>query len=542
MSPWNGRLRINPRTHQASLILLVAGSLALAAVGIAPAPARGQTLEPVDFEPSAVLPNRMEDGEEIELYSATFAPATDNGFYGLWFEVRTGEHSPGHLMGHRFDGGDLPIGALRSINTFNSGPLQRYLQVRRAGDHMLVVWKRGTSTSPNLLGRILDAQGKPLSPILPIGDTSYSIPTGMALFASGRALMVWTDTGLAAHRLAARTIDPDGTLGTVRYLTSSPAGRPVLGVDEKERVLLVWYDGVLRGRWLDANGRPTSTPFLVTEEPSTSSSLVVWPDGLSSVVWSTCSDLSRRNDCEVHLRRFDDEGTPLGPPVRLSPADGASHLQPVTTITPDEQQFVSWQACPAVPGQIYLNCRFYAVALDRDGELLATAPPVEFIGEPVDRQVVTLDDDILVYWYAYNFHPEGNLVQRYRFTPAPPPGDPPPPDGVAPLTSAEYPDFRFWVQIGEEGSAIHGAMEPLCIPETLCVSGALPGRSEVFLRVVGPRANGYLWPTLVKFTTSRVAVWIEQVSTGTVRYYVLEGASPGSSDLPGLFDREGFPL
>jgi hypothetical protein len=72
------------------------------------------------------------------------------------------------------------------------------------------------------------------------------------------------------------------------------------------------------------------------------------------------------------------------------------------------------------------------------------------------------------------------------------------------------------------------------------VSGRLPGRHEVFARIVGPKPNGRLWPTLVKFTTSQVEVWIEQVSTGEVEYYLLEGASRGFDELPGLFDREGF--
>ncbi len=40
------------------------------------------------------------------------------------------------------------------------------------------------------------------------------------------------------------------------------------------------------------------------------------------------------------------------------------------------------------------------------------------------------------------------------------------------------------------------------------------GRSEVFLRIVGPKGNGFLWPTLVKFTTARVLITIRQISTG----------------------------
>lgn len=118
---------------------------------------------------------------------------------------------------------------------------------------------------------------------------------------------------------------------------------------------------------------------------------------------------------------------------------------------------------------------------------------------------------------------------------------PPPPPGDSWLTSPEVPGFRAQVRIsGSGGGAIPGRAEAACLPETLCVSGALPGRSEVFVRVVGPKPNGFLWPTLVKFSTSTVEVWIEQPATGEIRYYRLEGARPGHDELPGLFDRHGF--
>ncbi|HKH46967.1 MAG TPA: hypothetical protein VKM72_20105 [Thermoanaerobaculia bacterium] len=107
------------------------------------------------------------------------------------------------------------------------------------------------------------------------------------------------------------------------------------------------------------------------------------------------------------------------------------------------------------------------------------------------------------------------------------------------LTTPEIPGFRFKVRITAQ-NAIAGTKTADCIEDTLCVSGALPGRAEVFLRVIGPRPNGYLWPTVVKLTTSQVEVWIEQVATGQVRYYFLPGAGPTSSELPGFFDRNGF--
>jgi hypothetical protein len=117
-------------------------------------------------------------------------------------------------------------------------------------------------------------------------------------------------------------------------------------------------------------------------------------------------------------------------------------------------------------------------------------------------------------------------------------GGPPPPPGPF-LTTAEIPGFRFKVQI-TGATSIAGTAVSACLDETLCVAGAIASRAEVFARVVGPKPNGYLWPTLVKFTTSKVEVWIEQTATGEVRYYVLRGAAPSFDELPGLFDRTGF--
>ncbi len=104
------------------------------------------------------------------------------------------------------------------------------------------------------------------------------------------------------------------------------------------------------------------------------------------------------------------------------------------------------------------------------------------------------------------------------------------------ITTPEFPDFRFRILI----NGVAARRENDCLPDTLCVSGAVPGRSEVFVRIVGPRANGFLWPNIIKFTTSRVDVEINQISRNATKNYVLPGVDASSNDLIGFFDRMGF--
>jgi hypothetical protein len=101
--------------------------------------------------------------------------------------------------------------------------------------------------------------------------------------------------------------------------------------------------------------------------------------------------------------------------------------------------------------------------------------------------------------------------------------------------------FRFKVRITPQGQpSFLGTEVEDCVPETVCIAGALPTRAETFVRVIGPRPNGYLWPQIVKFTVSRVEVWIEQLATAEVNYYDLPALPADTSELPGLVDKTGF--
>jgi hypothetical protein len=107
------------------------------------------------------------------------------------------------------------------------------------------------------------------------------------------------------------------------------------------------------------------------------------------------------------------------------------------------------------------------------------------------------------------------------------------------LRSPDLPGFEAQVRISPGGgNTVQGSRETKCIVETLCASGALAGRPEVFIKVIGPRPNGFLWAQITRFTPSRVEVWLRQLGTGQVNYYNLAAASAG--DLTGLEDRTAY--
>ena len=113
--------------------------------------------------------------------------------------------------------------------------------------------------------------------------------------------------------------------------------------------------------------------------------------------------------------------------------------------------------------------------------------------------------------------------------PAPPAGDW--------LTVPGIPNFRFKARIN--GTNV-GTPVADCVPETVCVAGAIPTRTEIYVRVIGPRPNGYMHAQVIKFTVARVEVWIEQIDSGDLNYYELESVPGDTSVLPGIVDKTAF--
>lgn len=212
--------------------------------------------------------------------------------------------------------------------------------------------------------------------------------------------------------------------------------------------------------------------------------------------------------------------------------DGASGSEPWLT---DGTAAGTWRLGDLCPGECSSGARLHEV----NGWLVMKA----------DRDLWFSDGSRDAAWRAAElpYSVDGSLALADRllfYTPHPArlafmmslPVTAPAPQTGAWMESASVPGFRFKVQV--DGKL--GRQEPSCMARTLCASGAVPGRSEVFLRVAGPKSNGRLWSTMVKLTPSAAEVWVQQTSTGTLRHYRLNGSGPNGSTLTGILDRAGF--
>lgn len=204
--------------------------------------------------------------------------------------------------------------------------------------------------------------------------------------------------------------------------------------------------------------------------------------------------------------------------------DGISGTEPWLTDGTAAGTFRLGDFCPGECGNPIAEAQEingWLVLLLSDGDVRisdGTPDAAWSVGKITSRGGLVLPDRIL---FAQS--PVGIMAALPVTAPAPLPG--------AWLESARVPGFRVKVRI--DGQTV-GRQEPACMAQTLCVSGALPGRSEVFVRMVSGR------PALVKLTTSAADVWVLQTATGQLRYYRLNGTDPAGSNLDGILDPMGF--
>lgn len=522
--------------------------------GLATPPARAD-IPVVALEAAEILPVPSDDRGHTP---PNVALRPDGGYIAVWADLAS-RQVIGRWFGPPDANGDSEseLFELSSEDATAYGPV---VMARGVEGSRLAVWRGSGAVSAGLVGRAFDGDGRPLAEartVVPGGFGSFRFePFDLAARPGGGYVLAWGEEGVDGWEIWYRFLGGRGrplASGLVAALPEGAEGsQPRVAVAPGGVFVVTWRTwqgsddpGSLQARAFSGSGLALGSPFeLLPDEPSARVFHDVAATGPEDFLLAWRGRGGPENGAgRILVRRFGSDGT----------LEGASRLD----VGDEADRFVTRPALAAVPGG-------GAVAAWAEGIFRPTAPKARLIdGEgaprsgPFDLLDGALEGDF-VNAVQVDRDAEGRLVFGWgesvetHFIPTDEQSHwtararrflelPPPPPDAPPLTTDAVPGFRFWVEITDQGGdAILGSELEPCIPETLCVSGRLPGRHEVFARIVGPKPNGRLWPTLVKFTTSQVEVWIEQVATGEVEYYLLEGARPGFDELPGLFDREGF--
>jgi hypothetical protein len=523
-----------------------------------------------DGEGQPLWPSQVVAVGEMSPFGFDLAPRPGGGFVLVWGQ----EDGTGWEVRHRFlDPVGIPFGSIQvaALPADARGPRIQVAADATGAFAVTWSWWRTTDAGGALEARGFSTNGQPLGPafeLVPEGETRFEIQHDLAALETGEYLVAWaaeSSVEQPARSIQGLRFAGDGDpIGLAQRLdTGDDPDRfvvhPALAATLGGQAVVAWVEGTVeflpdtpRGRLLDGDGEPRSDAFDLMPGPVTGGGDYV--NGL---------DLDRSADGLLVFGwgiGFLPAVLPTGAEAFLTSRarrfqETQEDCDPILTLTfetdppaPDEDDAVELRfggladCAQLVLADWNLVGDTFHVEAEAETQACGTFPPFPLsllvpVG-PLAAGAYDVELDIAL--------PGGGSCQRsfgFSVDPAepPPPPPPPPPPDAAPLTTDAIPGFRFWVEItAQGGDAILGSKVGPCIPETLCVSGRLPGRHEVFARIVGPKPNGHLWPTLVKFTTSQVEVWIEQVSTGEVEYYLLEGASRGFDELPGLFDREGF--
>ncbi|HVS03995.1 MAG TPA: hypothetical protein VMT16_14615 [Thermoanaerobaculia bacterium] len=415
-----------------------------------------------------------------------------------------------------------------------------------------MVWQSDTSPSDAEFGsiwaRVYDASGNPVGSDFQVNTSTSGdqIDPAIAMADNGTFVIVWHDDadrpGTSQPRgreVRARVFNANGAPVTgeiqLNTVTGGTQRSPEVAMRPDGQFVAVWTDLARDhafARRFAANGAPLDAEeFQVSVlNDAANPSVAVDPLGGSfMVVWESRNSNGNDSSFEsVQARGFAWSGAGLSAQVQVNQSTNSNQFEPRVAAAGGEQFFVIWRSQAVNPERV--DGRGISVTGTFQGsEQNVRVGSLSGIGGNGDgRSYVSMHVGSQIWVRGYDHPCEGAG-----------PGDPPPPYANW-LSSPDLPGFEIQVRITGGGGPVQGAAEGNCIIETICASGALAGRPEVFFKVIGPRPNGFLWVQLIRFSPSQVEVWARPIGGGQVNYYLLQAVAPGSGVLDGLEDRMAF--
>ena len=204
------------------------------------------------------------------------------------------------------------------------------------------VWEDSRAGNRDIYGAALDSLGVAITPNLRINDdvgvNDQTAPRVTAIGSNGY-VVVWSDGRVTQGEIFAsyRTANGGPLSGNAKISVDpvsggSFQGEPSVAVDASGRTLVAWLDGREGGsvfgttfdvyaQWLDVTGNPIGGNFKVNDTTGLqkcASPVVVADPTLGFVVAWIDQRNSPADPSDVYAQRFDPNGTPVGPNVRVN--------------------------------------------------------------------------------------------------------------------------------------------------------------------------------------------------------------------------------
>lgn len=282
------------------------------------------------------------------------AAAPDGRFAVTWVEAITSFRA-GDVKVRFFDALGRPRGAAFAVAEDDEHRQELPAIAMAPNGSFVVVWLQpsAASVSTEIFARAFGPGGRPRGPAFQVAESTVQKgDADVAIGADGVFVVAWSEAQGSGSTVRFRRfapggqpLGPDQALDTTsrecfgpRVAVNPPSGDFAVTCVEVRRPGRVFFDIFLR--LFHRDGSPDGSAFVPhgsTFATRSQPEIALAPDGRLGVVWE---DQPTNSPGEVRSRRFEADGSPLGPVQRLS--TGRAQQEPKIAALADGSFFTAW--------------------------------------------------------------------------------------------------------------------------------------------------------------------------------------------------------
>jgi hypothetical protein len=302
--------------------------------------------------------NATSSGNQAEPAVAMEAVA---GFVVAWQGPGFIEEDQEDIFAQRFDPNGLPIGGEFRVNSLSDNQ-QLFPSVELNNDGtFIVVWESANTPEvgdKSICGQLFDSNGVEFGAEFLVNvESAVCRYPDVATDANGNFAVVWMEDK-SSNSIMARLFDPNGTPRTDTFEVStigfSSVTRPSIAMDTAGSFLVAW-DGDpnlaglddIHARRYDPNGTPLGEQFPVNTILTGTQQypqVAMNDDGQFVIVWDCRIDPNSESERDIFGRLFDGLGEPIGDEFQINTFVTDDQRNPAVAVGPDGRFVAVWQS------------------------------------------------------------------------------------------------------------------------------------------------------------------------------------------------------